>query len=203
MIAPEDIVQDPILQPSGSAEVHAQYLWCTTGKTTYTFFGFDEDAALVRTRPTPRYKNYYRAFDQLAKTLKAQNTPKPGLGYVDNAYIGNWTVDEPNSNVRIFVKSNKGQLNLGVAEAAFTGLANAMQNYNTRNIPTVFTIYHASLGEVGIGYAGEVDETGVPCSDNTNGISDANKVAFVICSEISKVPQSDIINVAYNVLPTS
>ncbi|KAL6714193.1 hypothetical protein ACLMJK_008688 [Lecanora helva] len=149
LVNPDDTVLTTSLPLSGSSQQWLKYLYCTPNTKTYTFFNIGEmNPAPGTGTATPGYRDVHGAFNIAAATVnvQAQND-----GPIEN---GNWTMQADNTNIEIGVKNAKGTVTYGILASTFSGLADAMLNYNTQNNPIIFQINDGNWGEVGIGYAG-------------------------------------------------
>ena len=79
----------------------------------------------------------------------------------------------PNTNIEIGVQNAVGTMTYGVLQSALIGLKNAASNYNPTNAPMLFQINDGQWGELGIGYAGYVDEIGQCLYEITPKVSHA------------------------------
>ncbi|KAL6722013.1 hypothetical protein ACLMJK_001118 [Lecanora helva] len=174
LLDPSDYQLGTGLSNSGSDQEWFKYLYCTVGTKTYTFFGLGE----LNPAAGPdslRYHNVYSAFTQAAATVQFQ-AQQQGDGPIGDG----WKFLQSDTNVVLEVKDSKGKITYGILHSFLTGMADATLNYNPDNQPMVFQINDGQWGEVGIGYAGYLDNNGQclyeitpqessPCSDVLNG----------------------------------
>ena len=142
---------------SGSSDKWFQYLYCSVGTKTYTFFGLG-DMTPAAGAPQPGYRNVYGAFTQAAATVQ-QALNERGDGPIG----GGWKFIQQDTNIELEVQDSVGKITYGILNAFLDGMANAALNYNPTNAPMVFQINDGQWGEVGIGYAGYLDHKDGQC----------------------------------------
>ena len=133
------------LPQTGASTQPWQYLWCTPGTKTYTFF-----ASYPLTPPPLDYINF-------AAALNAS-----GNSYANQADIdvpdGSFTNDPAGTNVQVHMENAKGgKLTWGIANSALAGLWQFSSVYavgSQRQNPIAFEVNDGQWGEIAIGYAG-------------------------------------------------
>lgn len=143
MVAQSDVANppNPTLPLSGSQELGMDYVWCTPGTKTYTFF-----ALKYLTPPPIPYFNFTLGVAAVLASLS--NQADISLPY------GAYTNDPGNYNTQIHVEnSNKGEITYGILNSALSGL-NQFQITYKNNDPIIFQINDGQWGEVGRGYVG-------------------------------------------------
>ena len=121
-----------------------QFMWCTPGTNTYTFFG-----QFALTPPPLDNVNFAAAINMT------------GSSYANQADIevpdGSFTVDPAGTNAQVHMEnSNNNKLTWGIVNSALIGLGQFLSVYNTGSAyeyPLVFQVNDGNWGEVGIGYA--------------------------------------------------
>lgn len=144
-IAPNALTEKPAL--SGSSEHWMDYLWCTNGTKTYTFFGV---GAMTPGQPAGYAYNVAGA---LAAAQAA--TAEYLTSHEDGPIVGgNWTMSPPGTDVEIYIQNSKGTMTYGIMDSALKGMLEVATHFMNKQTTMVFQINDAPWGEVGIGYAG-------------------------------------------------
>lgn len=121
--------------------MNMDYLWCTPGTNTYTFFSLK-----YLTPPPLDYINFTLAVSAtLASLTDHTDTFLPEGSYTNN---------QPGFNVQVYVEdSNKEKVTYGILTSALSGLNQFMASYHN-NQPIIFQVNDGQWGEVGRGYLG-------------------------------------------------
>lgn len=121
-----------------------QFMWCTPGTKTYTFFG-----QWYLTPPPLDYMNFTAAINATGESYANQkDISVPGGGF---------TVDPAGTNVEVHMENaHKGTLTWGIVNSALVGLYQFLSVYgdgSTNQYPMAFQVNDGDWGEIGIGYA--------------------------------------------------
>lgn len=168
-IAPNALTEPPAL--SGSSEHWMDYLWCTNGTKTYTFFGV---GVMTPGQPAGYAYNVAGAM-AAAQAATAEYLTSHEDGPIEG---GNWTMSPPGTDVEIYIQNSKATMTYGIMDSALKGLLEVATHFMNKQTTMVFQINDDHWGEVGIGYAGfkykeskdnciydVVDGTPFACSD--------------------------------------
>ncbi|KAL8828363.1 MAG: hypothetical protein Q9191_002633, partial [Dirinaria sp. TL-2023a] len=162
MVNASDVVAtDPNNRPaSGSNEAWMEYLWCTPGTETYTFFS---NGRLIP--PPITYHNVLGALNgglaDVQSTIAAHGDG-PIQSRPEDAMMGTygvWYINPPGTQMMVQAESaNMERLTYGILGAALTGLIQYVEaGYDNSNNPLVFQINDGRWGEVGTGFVGYID----------------------------------------------
>ena len=134
----------PTLPPTGSNQQSMQFMWCTPGTNTYTFFG-----SWTLEPPPLDYMNYTTALNLTGESYANQKDV-----WVPD---GGFTVDPAGTNVQIHMENaGGGKLTWGIVNSALAGLYQFQSVYGNgdRNQnPFIFQVNDGAWGEIAIGYA--------------------------------------------------
>lgn len=130
-------------------------LWCTPGTHTYTFF------SLGKVTPPPlTWRDPAGALHQAVAQVQDYLSSNPDGPISD----GFWTTQPAGLNIKIGVRSSKGETTYGILGSALTGLSQFHdEGYNFEKKPLVFQVNDGVWGEVGRGYVGIIDPTDGSC----------------------------------------
>lgn len=177
MVNQSDVTNPPAaaLPLSGSHEQGMDYVWCTPGTKTYTFF-----ALRFLTPPPIPYYNFTLAVQAALVSLSNQADMKIPYGAYTNNPAG--------YNTQIHVEnSGGGELTYGILNSALTGLSQFQNTYQNpgpitapNNDPIIFQVNDGQWGEVGRGYIGYSYANGVCVMQIYQGEEE-------LCSNLDKV----------------
>ena len=138
-----------------STEPWLGYLWCTPGTLTYTFFTPGELAP-----PPLTWRDPARALHQAVAQVQDYLSSNPDGPISD----GFWGTQPAGLNIKIGVRSSKGETTYGILGSALTGLSQFQDlGYNSAKLPLVFQVNDGVWGEVGRGYVGIIDPKDGSC----------------------------------------